>query len=121
MTKRKTYAEQKRALKIKLWELEEEYKTALYYETMPAYDPLYQYSYDRSNFTIPGDMQSVDAWARAVIKHMNKRAPQHGGGFSNAYLVSIPNFSKASDIDLWLEYVTKQLKKRARVSKKKET
>lgn len=118
--KRKSVEEQKLELKYKLVKLIEDYETALYYETMPVYDPMYSYSYQHSNLKIPYENQSVDAWIRAVIKHMNNRSAGHGGGTSNSYLVTIPTFNKSSDIELWLEYTTKQLKKRARVSKQKD-
>lgn len=118
--KRKSVEEQKLELKYKLVKLIEDYETALYYETMPQYDPMYCYSYQHSNFTIPYEHQSVDAWIRAIIKHMNKRMPGHGGGTSNAYVVTFPTFTRSSDIDLWLEYTTKQLKKRARVKRQKD-
>lgn len=120
MPKAKSANEQKLELRFKLAKLEEDYATALYYETMPAYDPMYCYSYQHSNLSIPYEHQSVDAWARAIIKHMGERKAGHGGGYTNAYVVTIPTFKKQSDIDLWLEYVSKELKKRARVSKQKE-
>lgn len=120
MIKAKSAKELELDLRFKITKLEEDYATALYYETMPAYDPMYCYSYQHSNLSIPYAYQSVDAWARAIIKHMGERKAGHGGGYTNAYIVSIPTFKKKSDIDLWLEYVNKELKKRAKVTKEQD-
>lgn len=120
MTSKKSATEQKLELRFKITQLEEDYATALYYETMPEYDPLYCYSYQHSNMSIPYAYQSVDAWIRAVIKHMGERMVGHGGGYTKGYVVSIPTFRNNKEIDLWMDYITKQLKKRARVTKQKK-
>ena len=119
MTAKKSAKEQKLELQFKITQLHEEYATALYYETMPAYDPQYCYSYQHSNMSIPYVYQSVDAWIRAVIRHMGERNAGHGGGTTKAYVVTIPTFKSNKDIELWMEYITKQLRKRARVTKAK--
>lgn len=120
MTTKKSATEQKLELLFKITQLNEDYATALYYETMPEYDPLYCYSYQHSNMSIPYEYQSVDAWVRAVIKHMGGRKAGHGGGYTKAYVASIPTFKNNKEIELWLEYVTRQLRKRARVTKQRE-
>lgn len=96
--------------KLKLVELDEQYKTQLYFETMPEYDPLYKYCFDSSNRSIPAENQSIDAWLRAVIKHMGLRLPGHGGAKTNAVLVSV-NKEIGKYEDLWIEYETRKLRK----------
>lgn len=96
--------------KLRVIEIDEQYKTQLYFETMPEYDPAYAYSYDKSNLTIPFVNQSIDAWLRAVIKHMGLRLPGHGGGKTNAILVSV-NKEIGNYEDLWIEYETRKLRK----------
>ena len=99
--------------KIKIIEANEEYETQLYFETMPSIDPLYKYCYTSSNWNIPVEHQSVDAWLRAVIKHMALRSAGHGGQKTNAEVITVlkdyGNFE-----DLWIEYVTRKLRKRSR-------
>ena len=117
----KTVEEQLYEAKLKAIEIDEEYRTQLYFETMPTVNPSYQYCYATSNFTIPAEQQSVDAWLRAVIKHMALRRPGHGGEVTKALLISIPTDLKAIGMDAWIDYETRKLKKRAtsRVSKEK--
>jgi hypothetical protein len=117
----KTVEEQLYELKLKAIEIDEEYRTQLYLETMPTVNPSYQYCYATSNFTIPAEQQSVDAWLRAVIKHMALRRPGHGGEVTNALLISIPTDLKTIGMDAWIDYETRKLKKRAtsRVKKAK--
>lgn len=96
--------------KIKIIEANEEYETQLYFETMPSIDPLYKYCFDSSNRSIPAENQSIDAWLRAVIKHMGLRLPGHGGAKTNAVLVSV-NKEIGKYEDLWIEYETRKLRK----------
>lgn len=116
----KTIEEQIYEAKLKAVELDEEYRTQLYFETMPAVNPNYQYCYATSNFTIPVEHQSVDAWLRAVIKHMSLRRPGHGGAITKALLISIPDNLKDVGMEAWIDYETRKLRKRAtsRVKKK---
>jgi hypothetical protein len=114
----KSLKEQIREARLRVFELEEEYQTQLYLETMPDSDPLYKYCYSTSNFKIPYTQQSLDSWLRAVIKHMSARRYSHGGALTDAVVVSIPEFKTEAGIELWLEYVTKQL--RTRVKKRKK-
>lgn len=116
-TSTKNIAEQVREAKLKVAELEEEYKTQLYYETMPEYDPTYKYCYTTSSRSLSTDDQSVDAWIRAVIKHMAERRTGHGGAYTDAVLVSIPTFKTGEGLELWIDYVTKQLRKKAKARK----
>ena len=94
-------------------ELEEEYVTQLYFEQMPTYDPQYKYCFQSANLTIPYPLQSVDAWIRAVIKHMGLRKEKFGGGYVNSVLVSILNFENENQVDNWLSYVNGKLRKKA--------
>jgi hypothetical protein len=71
---------------------------------------MYSYSYQHSNMSIAGEHQSVDAWLRAVIKHMALRLPQHGGEKTNALVVSA-NKEIGKYEDLWIEYETRKLRK----------
>ena len=103
--------------KIKILELEDEYAMMLYFETMPAYDPLYKYCYSKSNYTIPGEFQCIDHWLRAVIKHMGLRHRGHGGEFTKAVLISVPNSTTQKKKDAWLQYATNKLSKQVRVKK----
>ena len=110
---KKTTRERIKELNTKLAELEQEYETQLYFETMPEYDPQYTYCYTTSNRSIPYNNQSVEAWLRAVIMHMRLRRPGHGGAYSDARIVTIPMFSQASAIDRWLDYEREKLKELA--------
>jgi hypothetical protein len=112
-TSTKNIAEQVREAKLKVAKLEEEYKTQLYYETMPEYDPTYRYCYATSNRSLSADDQSFDAWIRAVIKHMGKRRKGHGGASTSAVLVSIPVGYTEAQIDEWLTYANDKLKRTA--------
>ena len=80
---------------------------------MPDVNPSYQYCYATSNFTIPAEHQSVDAWLRAVIKHMALRRPGHGGEVTKALLISIPTNLKEIGMDAWIDYETRKLRKQA--------
>jgi hypothetical protein len=109
----KTLDEQIRAAKLRVLELEEEYKTQLYLETMPEYSPTYEYSYDKSNLSIPFEKQHIDYWLRAVVRHMANRKTGHGGASTSAVLVSIPVGYTEAQIDEWLIYATERIKKAA--------
>lgn len=102
------------AIKLKLAELAQEYAMMLYFETMPEYDPLYKYCYATANLIVPYDYQSVDAWVRAVIKHMGLRRRGHGGAVSDAEVVSIPSGLSDAGIDNWIKYVSHTLRKKAK-------
>ena len=115
----KTIEDQLYEAKLKAIELDEEYRTQLYLETMPDVNPAYQYCYATSNFKIPAEYQSVDAWLRAVIKHMALRLPGHGGEATNALLISIPTNLKDFGMDAWIDYETRKLRKRATSRTKK--
>ena len=120
-TKRKdiTLKEEIRLQRLRIYELQQEYITMLYFETMPEYDPMYKYSYAISNMKIPGLMQSVDAWIRAVIKHMSMRRPGHGGGYSKAVVITPLAFTSETARDNWIEYEIAKLRKKVRVVKPK--
>ena len=96
--------------KLKIVEATENYQTQLYFETMPEYDPNYKYCFQSSNRSIANENQSIDAWLRAVIKHMALRLPGHGGGKTNAVLVSV-NKEIGKYEDLWIDYETRKLRK----------
>ena len=115
----KTTEEKIYEAKLKVIEIDEEYRTQLYFETMPTTNPSYQYCYATSNFTIPAEQQSVDAWLRAVIKHMALRRPGHGGEVTKALLISIPENLKDIGMDAWIDYETRKLRKRSRSRVKK--
>jgi hypothetical protein len=103
-----------RELEHELVELEEQYKTQLYFETMPEYDPMYKYCYSTSNMKISNVHHHVDHWLRAVIKHMATRRTGHGGASTSAVLVSVPVGFSDQGIENWLSYVTEQLRKQAK-------
>ncbi len=115
---RKTTREKKFEITRKLMELEEEYGTLLYLETMPKYDPVYKYCYATSNFTLTHEQQSVDSWLRAIARHMSKRIPGHGGAKTDAEIVSIPCGLSDAAIERWIEYVTKKLRVKAKRNSK---
>lgn len=100
--------------KLQLLQLEEEYVTLLYFETMPDYDPMYKYCFSTSSMSIPFSLQSVDAWLRAVIKHMSLRKRGHGGAYTNALVVTIPDDLSNNGVDNWIAYVTSKLRSRAK-------
>lgn len=110
--KAKNLQQQISDVKLKLAQLEEDYVTALYFETMPEYDPLYKYCYSTSCNTIPYPLQSVDAWVRAVIKHMSLRKRGKGGETTKALVITIPILNRKQSIENWLEFTTKRLRKR---------
>jgi hypothetical protein len=117
--KKLTLKEEIRAQKLRIYELHEQYITMLYFETMPDYDPLYKYCYQSSNFTIPGLLQSVDAWIRAVIMHMSQRRPGHGGGYTKALVITPLAFTTENERDNWIDYEINKLRKKVRVVKPK--
>lgn len=103
--------------KLRIGELEDDYVVQLYFETMPAYDPLYKYCYQTSNLKIPGYLQCIDHWLSAVIKHMGMRHRGHGGEFTKAVVVSVPDATTQENKEAWLNYVNKKLSKKVRVKK----
>lgn len=111
---KKSTQQRAKDIKLKLAELEQEYATQLYFETMPEYDPVYKYCYATSNFNIPFVYQSVDAWLRAVIKHMALRRRGHGGAITDAEVVSIPSNLSDNEIEIWLSYVNQILRAKAK-------
>ena len=117
--KKLTLKEEIRAQRLRIHELHEQYVTLLYFETMPEYDPLYKYSYEKSNFTIPGLLHSVDAWIRAVIMHMSQRHRGHGGGYTRAIVITPMSFTTETARDKWIEYESAKLRKKVRVVKPK--
>ena len=116
----KSIDEQIYEARLKITETTEEYQTQLYLETMPAVNPTYKYCYATSNFNIPAGQQSIDAWLRAVIKHMATRSIGHGGELTKALVISVPQNLTAKDKELWIDYETRKLRKRSanRVKKK---
>ena len=95
----------------------EAYVTQLYLDTMPEYNPNYQYCFATSNFAIPYEYQHVEFWLRAVSEHMTRRRPGHGGAVSAAEIIVVPSGLTDAQIEVWLAYVTEQL--RARVLRRK--
>ena len=114
----KTIDEQKFEAKLKIIEANEMYETQLYFESMPKNDPLYKYCYTSSNWNIPVENQSVDAWLRAVIKHMGLRSAGHGGQKTNALVVSVHK-ELGNYEDLWIDYETRKLRRLAKSRAKK--
>ena len=115
----KTIEEQKFELQMQIAELKEQYETQLYFETMPKVDPMYSYSYQHSNMSIAGEHQNVDAWLRAIIKHMGLRLPGHGGQKTNALVVTMFKDLRQTSEDMWIDYVTRKLRKLAKSRVKK--
>jgi hypothetical protein len=109
-----------RQLKFELMELEEQYKTQLYFETMPEYDPVYTYCFSTSNRTIPYEHQHIDHWIRAVMKHMATRPFGHGGASTSAVLVSVPLGLSDKGVEAWVDYGSTLLKKAANKHKRKK-
>ena len=101
-------------LELELFELREQYATQLYFETMPEYDPVYKYCYTTSSRDIPYQLQSMDAWLRAVMKHMASRSTGHGGANTSAVLISVPIGFSDKGVERWLTYVSEQLRKKAK-------
>ena len=114
-----TLKEEIRSQRLRIYELQQEYITMLYFETMPEYDPLYKYCYQTSNMRIPGLMQSVDAWIRAVIMHMSQRRYGHGGGYTRAIVITPQAFTTENERDNWIEYESAKIRKKVRVVKPK--
>lgn len=117
--KKVTLKEEMRLQRLRIYELQQEYITMLYFETMPEYDPLYKYCFQTSNMKIPGLLQSVDAWIRAVIKHISMRRPGHGGGYSKALVITPYSFTSETARDNWIDYEIAKLRKKVRVVKAK--
>jgi hypothetical protein len=113
-----TIKQQIHEAKFKIYEAYEEYVTALYFETMPEYDPQYSYSYALSNFKIAGEHQSVVYWLRAVHQHMNLRRYGHGGEKSNTAIINVINFTNQKSKDIWLAHETGRLSKMSKIVKK---
>ena len=113
--KNPTIDEKLRNEKLSFVDLENEYITRLYFESMPEYDPTYKYCYQTSNNKIPHELQSVDGWIRAVIKHMAQRKASHGGGKTNSVLLTIPQLKTETGVNAWLEYAGNKLRKKIRV------
>ena len=116
----KTIDEQIYEARLKITEAKEKYSAQRYFETMPTYDPLYTYCYTTSNRTIPGYEQNIDDWLRAVIKHMGLRHRVHGGELTKAVVISIPTGLSSKDIDTWIDYETRKLRKLATGKAKKK-
>lgn len=93
--------------------LYEAYVAQLYFETMPEVDPLYRYCFSTSNLKIPYQYQNVDLWLRAVAKHMSNRRPGHGGAVSTAEIVAVPSGLTDAQIEVWVAYVSEQLRAKA--------
>lgn len=119
--KAKSLREKIKEAKLKLYDLEQEYKTQLYFETMPELDAMYRYCYSTSNQSIPNSLHSVDSWLRAIIKHMATRKPGHGGAKTKALVITIPDFQSEAATDNWIAYVTAKLRKRAAIRKRTTT
>lgn len=113
VAKKKTTKQAIREAKLKIFELQEQCATQVYFETMPEYDPVYKYSFDTSNMKIPYTQQDIDAWLRAIIKHMATRRVGHGGAYTDAKVITIPVGLTEAGIEFWLDYVTSDLRKRA--------
>jgi hypothetical protein len=71
--------------------------------------------------SIPYQLQSVDAWLRAIIKHMRLRKRGHGGEASNALIITIPDNLSEKGVEILLDFVTRQLRKRATPRKRSVT
>jgi hypothetical protein len=80
---------------------------------MPEVDPLYRYCFSTSNLKIPYQYQNVDLWLRAVAKHMSNRRPGHGGAVSTAEIVAVPSGLTDAQIEVWVAYVSEQLRAKA--------
>lgn len=114
----KTLREQIKEAALKLYDLEQEYKTQLYFETMPEHDATYVYCYSTSNRSIPNSLHSIDCWIRAIIRHMATRKYGHGGAKTKALVITIPDFTAEAAIDNWIDYATNKLRKRAAIRRK---
>ena len=107
----KTIEEKIYEAKLKVIEAKEAYETQLYFETMPKIDPTYKYCYATSNATIPFKNQSVDAWLRAVKKHMSLRPVGHGGLGTDALIITVYRGLGVKEESIWIDYVTRKLRK----------
>ena len=109
--------------KLRIAELEDEFNTQTYLETMPEYGATYQYCFSTSNYTIPGPQQSIDSWIRAVIKHMGTRSFGNGGAGTKAVLISIPDIENKegfeTGLEKWISYTTAKIRKKATPRKRK--
>ena len=101
--------------KLKIFELQQQLCTALYLETMPEYDPLYRYSYDSSNMSIPAEYQDMDAWLRAIIIHMKRRKVGHGGGYTDAIILSCPDVVSENMKSAWINYYADKMRQKIKV------
>jgi hypothetical protein len=108
----KTLKKQLNDARKRVWQLEQDYKTQMYLETMPEYSPAYKYCFTTSNFTIPFDVIDIDAWLRAIIKHMATRPRGHGGAYTDAVVISIPKLTNTDDIERWLGFMNEVLRKK---------
>lgn len=115
----KTLQQQIQLQKLKIFELQQQLQTALYFETMPEYDPLYKYSYSVSNMTIPHAQQDMDAWLRAIILHMKLRRPGHGGAYTDAIILSCPDVTSENMKTAWVGYYADKMSKKIKVLKPK--
>jgi hypothetical protein len=124
MAKKLTLAELREAIrkqKFRIFKLEQDIRTYQYLETMPEYDPWYKYCYGTSNFGLSLDDKDVDAWLRAVALHINARKPQHGGGQSNALVVTCPTMPSHKSKQNLIDYTVAQLQKKIKVRKASAT
>ena len=112
-----TLRDEIRQQKLRVEEIESAYITQLYLDTMPAVGPLYKYCFPTSNLKIPGLYWSVEHWLRAVKIHMFYRIPGHGGGKTKAQIIPVPQATSQVEIDEWIDYTTKKLRRAVRVSK----
>ena len=107
-----------RELKLKVHELESEKMVLRYLETMPEYDPVYKYCFATSNMSILGMQHDIDSWLRAVMIHMSRRRPGHGGAWTDAEIVTIPVGLSDDAIERWLAYVNQTLRAKAKRNSK---
>ena len=102
-----------------IYDLEEEYRTALYISEMPEVSPLYKYCYSEANRSIACSEHSVVSWLRAVAKHMALRRPGHGGAYNNVMIIPIPEKVSEQYIIKWADYQREKLVKAAMKHKKR--
>ena len=114
----KTIEEQKYEANLKIYEAQEAYETQLYFETMPEYDPQYSYCFQTSNRSLSYEYHSVDAWIRAVIKHLGQRRRGHGGETTKAILISIPDDLTEKNFENWFSYQTEKIRKKTMLKKR---
>jgi hypothetical protein len=100
--------------RLQIIKIEDKLRVQTYLETMPEHGPLYQYCYTTSNYSIPYQSQSVAAWLQAVAQHMHKRKPGHGGEENFVLVVDIPRLNSEVEVNGWCDWITADLKKRAK-------